>query len=505
MPSITYQDYPKEPVVLDNLSVKFMKQSEFIPLELNENTLRIAMSKPSDFSVTDALELAYGFAIEVCEAGSQDILEAIERLYGVGSQSIENIIEEADKDIYEISSVAEDDVEHLKDMASEAPIIRLVNRIILNAVEQKASDIHFEPFENEFKARYRIDGVLHNAESPPSRLQAAIISRIKIMAKLNIAERRLPQDGRIKLKVGDKEIDFRVSTLPTLFGESVVMRILDRGNLILDLDKIGFPQDILEEYNTLITQPYGMVLVTGPTGSGKTSTLYTTLSKINSEANKIIALEDPVEYQLRGINQIQVNPKIGFTFANGLRSIVRQDPDIILVGEIRDRETAEIAVQSALTGHLLFSTLHTNDAAGAITRLLDMGVENFLLSSILLGILAQRLVRVICPYCKEEIIPEEKLTRSMRLSADDLKSVTFYTGKGCEYCRYTGFSGRTAIFEYLPVREEIRNEIIASSSTEKIKQVGIKDGMRTLRQDGWCKVKEGVTTIPEVLRVTLEV
>ena len=315
MPCLTYKDYPREAVVLDNLSVKFMKQSEFIPLEIHKNTLRIAMSNPSDFPVTDALELAYGFTVEACEGRPQDILEAIENLYGAGSQSIENIIEEADNDVYEISSAAEDDVEHLKDMASEAPIIRLVNRIILDAVEQKASDIHFEPFENEFKARYRIDGVLYKAESPPSRLQAAIISRIKIMAKLNIAERRLPQDGRIKLKIGGKEIDFRVSTLPTLFGESVVMRILDRGNLILDLNEIGFPQDILEAYNTLITQPYGMILVTGPTGSGKTSTLYTTLAKINSEENKIIALEDPVEYQLRGVNQIQVNAKIGMTFA----------------------------------------------------------------------------------------------------------------------------------------------------------------------------------------------
>ena len=505
MPCLTYKDYPREAVVLDNLSVKFMKQSEFIPLTIRENTLRIAMSNPSDFPVTDALELAYGFTVEACEGRPQDILEAIENLYGAGSQSIENIIEEADNDVYEISSAVEDDVEHLKDMASEAPIIRLVNRIILDAVEQKASDIHFEPFENEFKARYRIDGVLYNAESPPSRLQAAIISRIKIMAKLNIAERRLPQDGRIKLKIGGKEIDFRVSTLPTLFGESVVMRILDRGNLILDLNEIGFPQDILEAYNTLITQPYGMILVTGPTGSGKTSTLYTTLAKINSEENKIIALEDPVEYQLRGVNQIQVNAKIGMTFANGLRSVVRQDPDIILVGEIRDRETAEIAVQSALTGHLLFSTLHTNDAAGAITRLLDMGVENFLLSSTLLGILAQRLVRVNCPYCSEEISPDEKLIRSMRLSEAELDGVRFIAGKGCEHCHYTGFSGRTAIFEYLPIREGIRKEIIASSSTEKIKQVAMVDGMKTLRQDGWCKVKEGLTTIPEVLRVTLEV
>ena len=425
-------------------------------------------------------------------------------MYGAASQSIDTIIEAADKGVYDISSEVDDDIDHLRDLASEAPIIRLVNRLILNAVELKASDIHFEPFENEFKVRYRIDGVLHDAESPPFRLQAAIISRVKIMAKLDIAERRLPQDGRIKLKIEKKEIDFRVSTIPTLYGESLVMRILDRDTLILDLRKLGFPENILSRYIELISQPYGMILVTGPTGSGKTSTLYTTLAKINSSENKIITLEDPVEYQLRGINQIQVNPKIGLTFAGGLRAIVRQDPDIILVGEIRDKETAEIAIQSALTGHLLFSTLHTNDAAGAITRLLDMEVENFLLSSTLLGILAQRLVRVICPYCKQEVKPDKKLLKSMNSNNGEMKNVRFFGGQGCEKCRYTGFRGRLAIFEYLHVDEDIRKEIIARSSTERIKKTAMEKGMMTLRQDGWQKVKDGVTTIQEVLKVTLE-
>jgi len=377
---ISYQEYPKEPVMIDNLSAKFMKQSRFIPLSLSGDTLRLSMADPDDRHTIDALKFAYSLNIEACQGKAEDILGAIERLYGAGSQSIETIIEEADKDIYEIAVDGDEDVDHLRDLASEAPIIRLVNRLILNAVEMKASDIHFEPFENEFKVRYRIDGVLNDIESPPARLQAAVISRVKIMSKLDIAERRLPQDGRIKLKIADKEIDFRVSTVPTLFGESLVMRILDRDTLILDLQKLGFPQGVFAQYIELITQPYGMVLVTGPTGSGKTSTLYTTLAKINAPENKIITLEDPVEYQLRGVNQIQVSPKIGLTFAGGLRAIVRQDPDIILVGEIRDRETAEIAIQSALTGHLLFSTLHTNDSAGAITRLLDMGVENFLLA-----------------------------------------------------------------------------------------------------------------------------
>jgi len=502
---LSYQDYPKEPVMLDNLSVKFMKQAKFVPLSLHDNTLAIAMAQPDDPYTVESLKFAYNFTVKVFEGKSEDIFETIERLYGAGSQSIETIIEEARKGVYEISAEGEADVDHLRDMASEAPIIRLVNRLILNAVEIKASDIHFEPFETEFKVRYRVDGVLHDVESPPKRLQAAIISRVKIMSKLDIAERRLPQDGRIKLKISDREIDFRVSTVPTLFGESLVMRILDRETLISDLTQIGFPSDILNEYLELISQPYGMILVTGPTGSGKTSTLYTTLAKINSPESKIITLEDPVEYQLHGVNQIQVSPKIGLTFANGLRSIVRQDPDIILVGEIRDKETAEIAIQSALTGHLLFSTLHTNDAAGAVTRLLDMGVENFLLSSTLLGVLAQRLVRVICPHCKKEVRPDPKLLRAMNLKPDESAKIRFYAGEGCEQCRGTGFKGRTAIFEYLPTDDDIRREIIASSGADKIKKVAMKKGHRTLREDGWHKVRDGITTISEVLRVTLEI
>ncbi len=504
MTPISFKNYPKEPVVVENLSEKMMKESKFVPLEMGEGFLRIAMADPEDFYTIDALKLASGGKVDVCQGRESDILETIEKLYGAGSQSLETIIEEAGKDIYDISPEGIEDADHLRDLASEAPIIRLVNRLIYNAVELRASDIHFEPFENEFKARYRIDGVLHDVESPPTRLQAAIISRVKIMAKLDIAERRLPQDGRIKLKIADKEIDFRISTIPTLFGESLVMRILDRDTLILDLEKLGFPEEILEQYTDLVSQPYGMILVTGPTGSGKTSTLYTTLAKINSPENKIITLEEPVEYQLTGVNQIQVNPKIGMTFANGLRSIVRQDPDIILVGEIRDRETAEIAIQSALTGHLLFSTLHTNDAVGAITRLLDMKVESFLLSSTLLGVLAQRLVRVICPYCKEPTRPEERLLKSMDATPDEISKIEFFAGKGCEECRYTRFRGRTAIFEYLSVDNDIRKEITKRSSTERIKEIALGKGLVTLRQDGWRKVRAGITTISEVLRVTLE-
>lgn len=497
-------DYPKEPILIDNLSIQFMKASGFVPIRLEDGSLQIAMADPNDFYTIDALKLAYGFRIDACQGKPEDIVDAIDRLYGAGSQSMDMIIEEAGKNVEDLTSYMDEDTDHLRDLASEAPIIRLVNRLIVNAIEQRASDIHFEPFENVFKVRYRIDGILHNAESPPARLQAAIISRVKIMAKLDIAERRLPQDGRIKIKIGDREIDFRVSTLPTLFGESLVMRILDRGSLILDFHDIGFPDDILARYLDIIRQPYGMILVTGPTGSGKTSTLYATLSRINSSESKIITLEDPVEYQLMGVNQLQVNPKIGLNFANGLRSIVRQDPDIILVGEIRDQETAQIAIQSALTGHLLFSTLHTNDAAGAITRLMDMGVENFLLSSTLLGILAQRLVRVICPECKQEVRPDDKLLRSMRIDAEELAGIRFFSGGGCEACHYTGYRGRIGIFEYIGVDEDIRREINNHSSTEQIKKIAQEKGVILLRKDGWRKVKDGITTVEEVLRVTLD-
>lgn len=504
MEPITYQQYPAKPVVVGNLSVLFMKQSRFVPLQLEDDTLKIAMADPEDFYTVDALKLACNLNVEISPGREEDILDAIERLYGTGSESLEMIIEEAGRDASETSAEGVIDADHLRDLASEAPIIRLVNRLILNAVEVRASDIHLEPFEKEFKVRYRIDGILHDVESPPNRLRDAVISRVKIMAKMDIAERRLPRDGRIKLKVLDREIDLRVSTLPTIYGESLVMRILDREALILDLEKLGLPENLLPQYVELIRKPYGMILVTGPTGSGKTTTLYTTLAKINSAENKIITLEEPVEYQLHGINQIQVNAKIGMTFANGLRSIVRQDPDIILVGEIRDKETAETAIQSALTGHLLFSTLHTNDAAGAVTRLLDIGVENFLLSSTLLGILAQRLVRVICPHCKRRVEPEAKLVKAMNLSPAEVRCVEFLAGAGCEECKHTGFRGRIGIFEYLPVDDDIRREITARSSTERIKDVAQEKGLLTLRQDGWNKVKQGITTISEVLRVTLE-
>ena len=399
-----------------------MKESKFIPARLTDKELTVIMGNPLDFYTIDAIRLATNHEIRVLAGRENEILDAIERYYGAGVTSMEKIIEDIDS-IPEYQAEDEENVDHLRDMASEGPVIRLVNLIITKAIELRASDIHFEPFEDQFRIRYRIDGVLHDVESPPKRLQSAIVSRVKIMAKLNIAERRLPQDGRIMLRVKGKEIDFRVSSVPTIYGESIVLRILDKSSIVLDIEKLGFPEDTLGDFNELIQSPHGIILVTGPTGSGKTTTLYCALEKINSPEKKIITVEDPVEYQLRGINQIQVKPSIGLTFANALRSIVRQDPDVILIGEIRDSETAEIAIHSALTGHLVLSTLHTNDAPSAITRLIDMGMEDYLLSSTIIGILAQRLVRIACPFCQEPYSPEPAILKEMKL--EEIRSQRF--------------------------------------------------------------------------------
>jgi general secretion pathway protein E len=379
-----------------------------------------------------------------------------------------------------------------------------VDYAIFTALQRRASDIHFEPFEDNFQVRYRIDGVLHNVESPPKRLQAAIISRIKIMAKLNIAERRLPQDGRIMLRVKGKEIDFRVSSIPTIHGESMVLRILDKSSIVLDIERLGFMEDTMRGMREVVNYPHGIVLVTGPTGSGKTTTLYCALQEINSSEKKIITVEDPVEYQLPGVNQIQVKAAIGLTFANALRSIVRQDPDVILIGEIRDAETAEIAIHSALTGHLVLSTLHTNDAPSAVTRLLDMGMEDYLLSSTLIGILAQRLVRVACPFCQTPCDPDPSVLKEMHLDGQNLEGVQITEVKGCDKCSNTGYWGRAGIFEFLRVNDEIQRLILEKRDANVIKEAARKNGMRTLREDGWLKVQRGITTVSEVLRVTQE-
>jgi type II secretion system protein E len=388
-------------------------------------------------------------------------------------------------------------------MAFDAPVVRLVNLLIENAVTASASDIHIEPFEDNLRVRYRIDGVLFDAETPPRRLKAAITSRIKIMAELNIAERRLPQDGRIRMTLGGRRLDIRVSTIPTIHGESVVMRLLDRAAILMPLERLGFAPRTQRQVERLIHLPHGILLVTGPTGSGKTTTLYAALDKINSPGKKIITIEDPVEYQLRGVNQIHVKPKIGLTFAAGLRHIVRQDPDVIMVGEIRDLETADIAIHAALTGHLVFSTLHTNDAPGALTRLLDMGVEPYLVASVLEGVLAQRLVRLVCLACRVPCEPEPKELRAMGVDGVP-PGVTLARGKGCPECRGTGYRGRTGIYELLVMTEEFRSLTLRKTPGHEIRQRAVAAGMVTLRQDGWAKCCQGLTTIDEVLRVTHE-
>src|SRR5215813_7908123 len=400
-PIVGTREFPQEPPAIANVNPGFFRQVRLCPLAIHDGQLVAALADPGDLYAIEAIEKATGLRLSLRLAREREILEALNSYYGDGATEGRG----SGGDATEVEYLEDDqeDVEHLRDLASEAPVIRLVNSLIARALEQRASDIHIEPFEKELRIRYRIDGILHDIEAPPRKLQAALISRVKLMAKLNIAERRLPQDGRIKLRMLGREIDLRVSSLPTLYGESVVLRILDRSSISVTLDSLGFPTDTLAEFDKLITLPYGMILVTGPTGSGKTTTLYGALDKINSPDKKIITIEDPVEYQLRGVNQIHVKPQIGLTFASGLRSIVRQDPDVIMVGEIRDYETAEIAVQAALTGHLVFSTLHTNDAAGAVSRLLEMGVEDYLLASSLLGIMAQRLVRTLCRHCRRPV------------------------------------------------------------------------------------------------------
>lgn len=500
IPFVSLRDYP-ELMPVNRLPLKFMKEVKCLPFKIEGNTLHLAMADPFDTYSLEGVKMATGCEVKIYLAKEEDILDAIERLYGEGATSMERIIGDLGE-AEEIPFNVEEDVDSLRDMASEAPVIRLVNLIMSKAIEARASDIHMEPFENDFKIRYRVDGVLHDEESPPPRLVPAITSRIKIMAKMDIAERRLPQDGRIRIKPSGKDIDIRVSTIPTVFGESVVMRLLDRSSVILSLEKLGFPSGSLDSFNSLIAKPYGMILVTGPTGSGKSTTLYAALEKINSPDKKIITVEDPVEYQLSGVNQIQVKPHIGLTFGNCLRSVVRQDPDVILIGEIRDRETAEIAIHSALTGHLVFSTLHTNDAAGAVSRLLEMGVEDYLLSSSLIGILAQRLVRIICPHCRESFVPGADI--AAELGIEPIDNATLFRSKGCEKCSFTGFFGRTGIYELLMVNEDIQHLILNRSDASTIKKKAIDLRMRTLREDGWQKVKNGLTTVAEVLRVTME-
>jgi general secretion pathway protein E len=486
IPLVSVDNPPPSAPEIDSLSHRFLRQCRAFPVELKGSILTLAMADPLDFETVAAVRSFSGLDIQTVLAPEQEILDAIEKHYG---ETERQTFVEGDDD-------ANANLEHLRDMASEAPVIRLVNAMIADAIEKRASDIHIEPFEKEFRVRFRVDGVLFNQEMPPRELKAAIISRLKLMAKLNIAERRLPQDGRIKIKILGREVDLRVSTLPTLYGESVVMRLLDRSaGDFYDLRRLGFDDRMLSRMEYFTSLPHGMFLVTGPTGSGKSTTLYSALKRINLPDKKIITIEDPVEYQMDGINQIHVNPQIGLTFAAGLRHIVRQDPDVIMVGEIRDRETADIAIRAALTGHLVFSTLHTNDAPSAITRLIDMGVENYLVTSSLVAVLAQRLVRVICPHCKE--------SAGHTLSPDG-EMVETFRGAGCAECQGRGYSSRMGIFEMMDLNDEIRKLIMNNADASVLTQVSRRNGMRNLREDAWKKIQSGVTTVAEVMRVTQE-
>ncbi len=499
LPLITTADLPEEAPDIGKLSLRYLKQNLLLPVSVTDTEMVVVMANPRDAFALKAMAMASGKVIKPQVGVASEIENGIEKLYGVGRSAMGQIVDtlgEGSEDI--------EDVEHLRDLASEAPVIRLVNLIMQRAVEARASDIHIEPFENRLKVRYRIDGVLQEVESPPASSTAAVISRVKIMARLNIAERRLPQDGRIMHRVQGKELDLRVSTIPTSHGESVVMRILDRQSIVLDFDSLGFDDSLQKAFIKHLERPHGIILVTGPTGSGKTTTLYTALSHINTPARKIITVEDPVEYQLEGINQIQAQPSIGLDFAHALRAIVRQDPDVIMIGEMLDLETARIAIQSALTGHLVLSTIHTNDAASGITRLLDMGVEDYLLTSTINAILAQRLVRTLRKDAREpvQLLPEVagEMGFVEFLHQD---SYTVYRPVPTED-NPTGYFGRTSILELLPMSDSIRRMVMQGATSGSIHDQAVNEGMRTMYQDGLLKCLSGVTTIEEILRVTQE-
>jgi general secretion pathway protein E len=500
-----WPELPAESINIDftqTVSIQYLKKHKIVPLVTSQDSV-IAVNDPTNFQPVDDLrQLLQKPDLPIVLASQEAIMGAINLAYDMSRSSAKDYFEEmneasADDLISEISETAD-----LLDETNDAPIIKLVNLLVAGAIKDRASDIHVEPYSGNLKIRYRIDGILYDILSLPRRIQSPLTSRIKIMAKLNIAEKRLPQDGRIEIKIADRLIDIRVSVIPTAFGERVVLRLLDKSTNILMLSDLGMHDERIKLLNHLIKSPYGIILVTGPTGSGKTTTLYAALSTINLPEINIITIEDPIEYQMDGVGQIQVNPKIDLTFAVGLRSIVRQDPDVILIGEIRDRETAEIAIQSSLTGHLVFSTLHTNDAASAVTRLIDMGIEPFLVTSSVIAIIAQRLVRVLCPHCKEVYVPDKESLTNLGLDKAVLKNNTFYRKKGCNLCMQTGFRGRTAIFEIMIVDDEIKRLILKTSDANQINELAIKRGMITLQKDGIYKVMNGITTAEEVLRVT---
>jgi general secretion pathway protein E len=485
-----------------HIPIQFLKKYKMVPVVSNEDVY-VAINDPMLFQPLDDIRMILDRDdIKTALATQSSILSAINFAYDISSDSAEQVIQDMHEEDSEKIISAVEETGDLLDNTSDAPIIKLVNLMLSQAVKAKASDIHIEPYQKKLKIRHRVDGVLYDMLSPPKHIQATLVSRVKIMARLNIAEKRLPQDGRIEIRIGDKNVDIRVSTIPTAFGERIVLRLLDKTNVLLRLTDLGMPEEKLHTFDKLIRSAHGIILVTGPTGSGKTTTLYAALNTINNPDINIITIEDPVEYQMEGIGQIQVNPKINLTFANGLRSIVRQDPDVILVGEIRDRETAEIAIQAALTGHLVFSTLHTNDSASAITRLIDMGIEPFLISSSVIAILAQRLVRTVCTDCREAYVPDEEILNNIGLSSEIVKGKEIYRAKGCQHCLNTGYKGRSGIFEFMILDDFMSDLILKNADSNSIEHMAVQRGMTTLRQDGAMKVLKGLTTVEEVLRVT---
>jgi type IV pilus assembly protein PilB len=495
--------------LVDIISKTMAEMYRVVPLELNDNQLTIATADPQKIQIADELRVFLGYEIHVVVATDAEIDKAIEQFYSGEVDTVESIVEEMedDKDLAEASkSLLADgpiDLTSAEAMADSAPVRKLLNLVLLMAIKENASDIHLEPFESEFKIRMKADGVLQEMVPPPKHLSFAITTRIKVMANLDIAERRMPQDGRIELSVSGHPVDLRVSVLPTLFGESVVMRVLDRGVVSLDLDKLGMDDDILRPFREIIKRPNGIILVTGPTGSGKTTTLYSALSELNEPDDKIITTEDPIEYDIEGIVQVPIDSDIGVTFAAALRAILRQDPDRILVGEIRDVETAEIAIQAALTGHMVFSTLHTNDSPATVTRLRDMGVQPFLITATVEAILAQRLVRRICSECKEEFIPDADTLADLELTSDQVVGKTFFRGRGCDKCSNSGYKGRLGLYELLVMTDEIRDLVVRNASTEEIRDLARKAGMVTLRDSGMVNMFEGHTTADEVIRETI--
>jgi type II secretory ATPase GspE/PulE/Tfp pilus assembly ATPase PilB-like protein len=486
--------------LIKKIPAKLVTHYNFMPIRLQNGVLQIAINDPLEISTLDEIKLFLNQEIQPIIASLKDILESIKNFYGLGAETLEAMEVQAPQDL-EVLVKKDGDI---KDETIDPSVIKFLNQVLLDAIKQRATDIHFEPFEDDLRIRYRIDGILYEVACPPTikHFQSSIATRIKVMANLDIAEKRRPQDGRIDIKMDQEVYDLRISIMPTPFGESIGIRLLPRSSPIIGLKKLGLTAEELDILEKMIAKPYGIILVTGPTGSGKTTTLYASLNKINSTERKILTIEDPIEYQLKGITQMQVEPKINFTFANALRSMLRHDPDVMMVGEIRDTETAELAVRTALTGHLVFSTLHTNDAAGGIIRLLDMGIDSFLVSSSVNMIIAQRLVRLICPHCREKFIPEAHLIR--QFIGDEPSNVAVFHGRGCETCRFTGYHGRTGIFEMLVLSDEIRELILKKIPSHQIKQKAVSLGMKTLREAGWDKIKQGITTIDEVIRVTQE-